>query len=279
MTTFEDIGRKIDSEVEKLRTVVENEVSPATRLKAASRCAPSQKSCRALPLTLNPKWRLRNSTLADSSSGLASRSSNRYRVWRLVSTAILLAFVAAGCAPRHRVAVPLPPPPSPVVPGLYVEQGVASWYGNPFNGRRAANGEVYDMETGCRRASHSAFWQRRSRHQFAKWLSTEVRIIDRGPFAKGRIIDLSFAAARQIDMVGTGTAQVKIELLASPSPAPLTGTFAVQIGAFRSLKTQSICGINCRRVIRWSCRSMTRLAGISTGCSWAARQLRTRRKN
>ena len=60
---------------------------------------------------------------------------------------------------------------------------------------------------------------------------TEVRIIDRGPFVGGRIIDLSFAAAREIDMVGTGTASVKLELVSSPG-APLTGNFTVQIGAF-----------------------------------------------
>ena len=59
----------------------------------------------------------------------------------------------------------------------------------------------------------------------------EVRIIDRGPFVGGRIIDLSFAAAREIDMVGTGTASVRLELVSSPAP-PLTGNFTVQIGAF-----------------------------------------------
>lgn len=58
----------------------------------------------------------------------------------------------------------------------------------------------------------------------------DVRIIDRGPFVEGRIIDLSLAAARAIDMVGTGTAPVKIEVISGPSPA--VGLFAVQIGAF-----------------------------------------------
>jgi rare lipoprotein A len=61
---------------------------------------------------------------------------------------------------------------------------------------------------------------------------TEVRIIDRGPFVGGRIIDLSFAAAREIDMVGTGTASVRLELVSSPG-APLAGDFTVQIGAFQ----------------------------------------------
>lgn len=61
-------------------------------------------------------------------------------------------------------------------------------------------------------------------------LQIEVRIIDRGPFVNGRIIDLSLAAARVLNMVGTGTAPVKIELLSSPTP--LVGDFAVQVGAF-----------------------------------------------
>jgi rare lipoprotein A len=61
-------------------------------------------------------------------------------------------------------------------------------------------------------------------------LQTEVRIIDRGPFVAGRIIDLSLAAARILNLVGTGTAPVRIELLSSP--APLAGVFTVQVGAF-----------------------------------------------
>lgn len=61
-------------------------------------------------------------------------------------------------------------------------------------------------------------------------LHTDVRIIDRGPFVAGRIIDLSLAAARAINLVGSGTAPVRIELLSSP--IPLVGNFTVQVGAF-----------------------------------------------
>jgi rare lipoprotein A len=60
---------------------------------------------------------------------------------------------------------------------------------------------------------------------------TEVRINDRGPFVADRIIDLSLSAARAIEMVGTGTAQVRIEVLAGPNPR--VGFFGVQVGAFR----------------------------------------------
>jgi rare lipoprotein A len=62
-------------------------------------------------------------------------------------------------------------------------------------------------------------------------LQTEVRIIDRGPFVSGRIIDLSLAAARAIGLVGPGTARVQLELVSSP--APLTGSFTVQVGSFQ----------------------------------------------
>jgi len=61
---------------------------------------------------------------------------------------------------------------------------------------------------------------------------TEVRITDRGPFVQGRIIDLSFAAARSVDMVGSGIARVRLELL-SPGRVPVgAGNFTVQVGAF-----------------------------------------------
>ena len=63
---------------------------------------------------------------------------------------------------------------------------------------------------------------------------TEVRIIDRGPFVGGRLIDLSLAAANAIDMVGTGIAPVRVELVSSPSP--LAGAFSVQVGAFQQRK-------------------------------------------
>jgi rare lipoprotein A len=63
---------------------------------------------------------------------------------------------------------------------------------------------------------------------------TEVRIIDRGPFVKGRLIDLSLAAAHAIDMVGTGIAPVRLDLISTPSS--LVGDFSVQVGAFQLKK-------------------------------------------
>ena len=119
----------------------------------------------------------------------------------------------------------------PAVPGQYVEQGVASWYGVPFNGHRTSNGEIYDMYqfTAAHRTLPFDSVVRVTNLRNSK--QTEVRINDRGPFVENRVIDLSLAAARALDMVGTGTALVRIELLSGPNP--LAGFFTIQVGAFQ----------------------------------------------
>lgn len=120
---------------------------------------------------------------------------------------------------------------TPVAPGGYVEQGVASWYGVPYHGRRAANGEIYDMYklTAAHRTLPFNTVVRVTNLTNAEQI--DVRITDRGPFVEDRIIDLSLAAARAIDMVASGTARVRVEILSAP-PNPTRGSFAVQIGAF-----------------------------------------------
>src|SRR5579875_1409762 len=152
-----------------------------------------------------------------------------------------------GCGKKHRVArVPSAPQqsqqaaasstrvaPKPLaVPVGYVEEGIASWYGVPYHGRPAADGEIYDMETLV--AAHRLL-------PFNTWLkvtnlannkSVNVRVIDRGPFVDGRILDLSKAAARQIDLLGPGIGQVRLEVIAAPPDIPSNDFFAVQVGAF-----------------------------------------------
>ena len=107
----------------------------------------------------------------------------------------LIALILAGCAHKQRVQN-LPSPPGQVRVG-YSETGLASWYGNPYHGRRAANGEIYDMEqmTAAHRTLPFNTWvrvQNLENHRTA-----EVRITDRGPFVDGRVIDVSRAAAGQ----------------------------------------------------------------------------------
>jgi len=112
-----------------------------------------------------------------------------------------------------------------------IETGVASWYGHPYHGRPAADGEIYDMEklVAAHRTLPFNTWVRVTNLNNSK--SVDVRIIDRGPFVGGRIIDLSHAAARSVDMIGAGIAQVRIEVIAAPqNPEP--AIFGVQVGAF-----------------------------------------------
>lgn len=118
------------------------------------------------------------------------------------------------------------------VPEGYVEEGNASWYGDPFNGRRASNGEVYDMHklTAAHRTLPFNTMVRVTNLNNGK--STVVRITDRGPFVEGRIIDLSLAAAREIESVGPGVVPVRLEVL-TPGVDVTGGFFTVQVGAFR----------------------------------------------
>src|SRR5262245_47692786 len=125
----------------------------------------------------------------------------------------LLAGLTAGCGPKRRVRG-IPPPPAVSTPSAKpvqigeTETGIASWYGHPYHGRRAASGEIYDMEqlTAAHRTLPFQTWVRVENLTNRK--TVEVRITDRGPFVDGRIIDLSHAAAKSIDMIGPGTARV-----------------------------------------------------------------------
>jgi rare lipoprotein A len=110
---------------------------------------------------------------------------------------------------------------------------MASWYGHPYHGRAAANGEIYDMEklTAAHRTLPFGTWVRVTNLANDKFV--EVRIIDRGPFVGGRIIDLSHAAAEVIDMVGSGIARVRLDIISAPVVASAENWYAVQAGAFR----------------------------------------------
>jgi rare lipoprotein A len=161
---------------------------------------------------------------------------------RCFACALALMFVAAGCARRSTARRPSPPARIGST-----ETGVASWYGVPYNGRPTASGEIFDMEmlTAAHRALPFETWVEITNLSNGK--QVDVRITDRGPFVRGRIIDLSMAAARQIDMVRAGTARVRLKVIdppvtAGPVNAPPVkaldssptgaGRYAVQAGAF-----------------------------------------------
>jgi rare lipoprotein A len=120
----------------------------------------------------------------------------------------------------------------------YVERGIASWYGEPFHGRRTANGETYDMHAVS--AAHRFL-------PFGTWVlvrnldngrELEVRINDRGPFVRKRIVDLSRAGAVALDMVRAGVANVELRVVRWPGSGPPAavatgGELWLQAGAFQ----------------------------------------------
>ena len=111
------------------------------------------------------------------------------------------------------------------------ELGIASWYGQPFQGRLTASGETYDMEKMTAAHRTLPFGAKVRVQNLVNQKSVEVRINDRGPFVKDRIIDLSHAAAQAIGM--QGIANIRLEVLSIP-PTRGADMFAVQIGAFTS---------------------------------------------
>lgn len=119
----------------------------------------------------------------------------------------------------------------PAAGGGYTEEGNASWYGAPFHGRRASNGEIYDMNklTAAHRTLPFGAIVKVTNLNNGK--TTTVRITDRGPFVDNRIIDLSRAAAQEIESIGPGVVPVRIEVQSGGDP--YSGFFTVQVGAFK----------------------------------------------
>jgi rare lipoprotein A (peptidoglycan hydrolase) len=132
--------------------------------------------------------------------------------------AALIAAMTTGCARKSTVRVPPPAAASARIGAT--ETGLASWYGVPYDGRRAASGEIYHMDrlTAAHRTLPFQTWVEVTDLDNHKRVN--VRIIDRGPFIDGRIIDLSQAAAREIGMLGPGIARVRLKVIAPPRRIP-----------------------------------------------------------
>ena len=165
-------------------------------------------------------------------------------------TFVSVLLFAAGCArkPRQTQAppaqtpapqqVPSPQPTRPTRPAYgqqapangWAEEGVASWYGYPFQGRRTSDGEIYDMHEFTAAHRTLPFNATVRVTNLTNGKQTEVRINDRGPFVANRVIDLSLSAAQAIEMVAPGTAHVRLEVISGPNPS--VGYFGVQVGAF-----------------------------------------------
>ncbi len=115
---------------------------------------------------------------------------------------------------------------------LATEIGRASWYGPPYHNRRGSNGELYNMNamTAAHRTLPLGSIVRVTNLKTGH--TALVRITDRGPFIPGRVLDLSLAAARKIDVYLPGLAEVKVEVMQAPAPLETGGKWAVQIGGF-----------------------------------------------
>lgn len=188
-----------------------------------------------------------------------------------IAAILAILWVVTGCAtPRPPVKASTPPLKTPpprtdsrktpkpyMVMGKwyqplahsrgFVERGKASWYGKKFHGRKTSNGEIYDMYAVS--AAHKTLplgtFVRVENLENDRVL--DVRINDRGPFVRGRIIDLSYAAAKELGVVGPGTAEVEIVALGRAAGSSATGglsayipvdyyngDFTFQVGAFKN---------------------------------------------
>jgi rare lipoprotein A len=147
---------------------------------------------------------------------------------------VLFCFAfGTGCSvPPSKVRVP----PSPE--SRLSQTGIASWYGPGFHGKATASGDIYNQ--GDLTAGHQTLplGTRVMVTNLENGSSTQVVINDRGPFAKGRIIDLSYAAAQSIDMVGPGTALVRVDVMDSPTRIQTIRPsldYTLQVGSFSQL--------------------------------------------
>jgi rare lipoprotein A len=116
------------------------------------------------------------------------------------------------------------------------EEGLASWYGGKFQGRRTASGEIFDTQRLTAAHRSLPFGTRVRVTSLENGRSVEVRINDRGPFVAGRVIDLSLAAARALGLAGRGVAAVRLEVLAAGARrASRQGSslYRLQLGSFR----------------------------------------------
>ncbi len=189
--------------------------------------------------------------------------NSKFKIRNWLALVVVLLLLSACSKPAYKVRV-IDTPSQPHLKGTqkpyevngrryqpmqtadgFVEKGIASWYGKDFHGRKTSNGEIYDMY--AMTAAHKTLPMNVHLRvtNLNNGRSTVVRINDRGPFVRERIVDLSFSAAKELDIIGPGTAPVQIEVLGyrdepkgSSTPhytRPASyevGPFMIQVGAF-----------------------------------------------
>jgi rare lipoprotein A len=162
---------------------------------------------------------------------LHDRMSDRW-VWAAIS----LLFFSACSLPPTSVKVPARLP----APSGASQTGIASWYGPGFHGRPTASGVIYDQHELTAAHQTLPLGTRVMVTNLDNGKSIEVAINDRGPFAKGRIIDLSYAAAQALGMIRPGTIPVRIEVIDSGpyqiSTIPASLDYTLQAGSFTDVE-------------------------------------------
>ena len=164
---------------------------------------------------------------------------------------LLLILFLFSCAPKRKILIPV----YKRYPYRYVQVGYASWYGKKFQGRPTASGEIYNMYayTAAHRTLPLGTYVKVTNLSNGK--SVVVKINDRGPFVKGRIIDLSYAAAKKIGMVNKGVQKVRIEAITYPYYVKkyknifnYKKIFSVQVGSFRFKNNATIMLASLRKI-------------------------------
>ena len=125
--------------------------------------------------------------------------AQRHRSGLALTAAVILVAASLGCATT-----------GPLAGGRSEEVGLASYYGREHDGRRTASGEMFDMNEMTAAHRTLPFGTRVRVTDLANGRQVTVRINDRGPFRRGRIVDLSYAAARKLGIVGRGVAKVRV---------------------------------------------------------------------
>ncbi len=154
------------------------------------------------------------------------------------AASLVLAYACAPYGPEP--PAPAPPPVVATPPAVpLTQEGVASWYGPGFHGKKTTSGTVYDQYAMTAAHQTLPLGSNVRVTNLANGKSVTVLINDRGPFAKGRIIDLSYAAAQLVDMIGPGTAPVRVDVLDTGgqqlTAIPARLDYTLQVGAFSEI--------------------------------------------
>jgi rare lipoprotein A len=141
----------------------------------------------------------------------------------LLAALLLCQLLAVGCSNNRKLST------ASSSFGVPIERGIASWYGPKFHGRFTASGERYDMNEMTAAHRSLPFGTLVGVRNTRTGREVVVRITDRGPYSRNRVIDLSYAAAREVGVVGPGTASVELYLVPDTGAPP---RYTVQVAAF-----------------------------------------------